>query len=181
MVALVTPAVQRLMDVDHRPMAEWISSIPFEEWPQQTRLADGKIRPAMVNDLRWRGFDQARSGPATKIGTSSELALALALMEGGIGVRGGNVRLTGFMLSVVMPGHSIDPHRDEQIPGWLTRVHVPLLTNPWAFFDVHDDGNRRYQMEAGRAYLVDVMRRHAVSNNGQTPRVHFMFDVFTQR
>jgi hypothetical protein len=165
-----SPAVRRLMDVDHRGMAEWIAAIPFEEWPQQTRLSDGKIRPAMVNDVGWHGFEDA------SVEVTARVMLELERRYG-----------TGIypedpMLSVVMPGHSIDPHADQQPPGWLTRVHVPLLTNPWAFFDVEGDaqdpGSRRFQMQAGKAYLVDVTRRHGVCNNGQTPRVHFMFDVF---
>jgi hypothetical protein len=165
----VTTAVRHLMAVDVRSMAEWISAIPFEAWPQQTRLEDGKIRPAMVNDLRWP-WDGLRPSFRDAMGD------VVDHVNEHPGLWGHD--FSNFMLSVVMPRHSIPPHADQQSPGWITRVHVPLLTNPWAFFDVLEPERRRYQMEVGNAYLVDVSQVHEVVNHGATPRVHFMFDVF---
>lgn len=171
----MTPAVRHLMAVDVRSMVEWIQAIPFEEWPQQHRLEDGKIRPAMVTDMQWCGFSVYAAGVLMKL-----LGLAKA-----VGLPDFNCR--NYMLSVVMPGHSIDPHADQQPPGWITRVHVPLLTNPKASFVVaqerlpSDKSDWIDHMEVGHAYLVDVTKPHVVENNGPTPRIHFMFDVFGAR
>lgn len=78
------------------------------------------------------------------------------------------------MLSVVMPGHSIEQHRDQQPPRWLCRVHVPLISNEAAYFVV--DGSP-HVLQTGSAYCVDTRREHAVRNDGDIPRIHFMFDV----
>jgi len=172
----VTPAVRHLCAVNVRSMVEWISAVPFEAWPQQTPLGDGQLRPAMVNDYGWcpvpglgRLKDACRRAQVlADVGAAIDAALVL----------GAEADFRSFMLSAVMPGHSIEPHADAQAAGWVTRVHVPLLTNPWAFFDVVDPVRRRYQMQVGDAYLVDVQQTHEVINAGQTPRVHFMFDVF---
>lgn len=149
--------MQVLCPVDHEPLAKWITDIPFEDWPQQHRLDDGKIRPAMVSDLKWHGFDQ-KAWPL------------LAKMHRHFP----DMAFHQHMLSVVMPGHSIPPHIDEQPEHWLTRVHVPLTSNDESWFVIEDI---EYQMAPGHAYLVNTRRQHAVTNNGATPRIHFMFDV----
>lgn len=141
------------MQVEIDALVRWIEGVEFSEWPQQHRLADGQIRPAMVTDLSWHGF-----------GAMTE-AVVSELMLGYPGCRARQ-----RMLSVVMPGHSIDRHRDEQPPHWRTRVHVPLVTNPLATFNGE-------HMAAGRVYEVDTREMHEVRNGGLTPRIHLMFDV----
>jgi hypothetical protein len=177
MGAQILPAVCHLASVDVRSMADWISAIPFEEWPQQTRLPDGKLRPAMVNDLEW-----PRDRPADDrfITRAADVVFTTRNRLEAIKRAGSTLRLANHMLSVVMPGHSIPPHGDRQEPGWVTRVHVPLLTNPMAAFVFPEEppGYRVWTMQAGEAYMVDVARVHEVRNEGPTPRVHFMFDVF---
>lgn len=138
-------------------MAAWIAAIPFEDWPQQHRLEDGKIRPSMITDLDWNSF-----GPM-----SDEAVNGLMIHFDGMAAY-------QRMLSVVMPGHSIPPHIDGQSKGWLCRVHVPLLSNDRSFFFV--EGRPQY-FDPGFAYRVDTTKEHAVTNDGDTPRVHFMFDV----
>jgi aspartyl/asparaginyl beta-hydroxylase (cupin superfamily) len=145
------------MLTDASGMAAWIAAIPFEAWPQQRRLADGLIRPSMVTDPAWFGF-----------GKQAE-PIVSALLEHYPGCAAYQQ-----MLSAVMPGHHIAPHRDLQAPYWLTRVHVPLMTNDRSLFIV--DG-KPIHMEIGRAYEVDTLAIHSVENGGDCPRIHFMFDV----
>lgn len=185
----MTPSICHLCIVNVQSMADWISSIPFEAWPQQTRLADGQLRPAMVTDLAWpyyrpdrKTFREAARFVVEYVMRSWEfLEAAMPPLDPGRQVVSFEIR--NYMLSVVMPGHSIDPHADQQAPGWVTRVHIPLLTNPSAtFIFPHDDSRlltagRSWNMQVGEAYLVDVSRVHEVRNEGSTPRVHFMFDV----
>jgi hypothetical protein len=152
-----TGTVERIMDVDPAALAAWVQAIPFEEWPQQHRLADGLIRPAMMNDPAWRGFGFARR------------QVTATIME-----RIGAGQECSPMLSVVMPGHAIPAHADRQLAAWRCRVHVPLATNERAAFIV--DGER-FHLETGAAYLVNTEREHEVRNDGETPRIHYMFDV----
>jgi hypothetical protein len=138
---------------------QWIEAIDFESWPQQHRLADGRIRPAMVTDLAWHAF-----GAAT-----DELVHDTVRRWCGEPVRARN-----RLLSVVMPGTFIEPHTDELGANWCTRLHVPLLTNPDAMFI---SGDAVHRMAVGFAYEVNTRERHAVWNAGETPRVHLMFDL----
>lgn len=137
--------------------AAWIRDIPFEYWPQQHRLADGKIRPAMVTEPGWHGFE---------FETNYIVEDVMELFPGCIAFQ--------RMLSAVMPGHSIAPHRDEQGKQWLCRVHVPLTSNDKSLFIVNGEPQH---LKIGFAYRVNTEAEHAVTNDGDTPRIHFMFDV----
>lgn len=143
-------------NVDVLALATWIESISFEEWPQQNRLSDGRMRPAMVNDLNWHGF-----GKMTDV-IVAELADRVDARES-----------FGRLLSVVMPGAEIPLHSDNHGPGVL-RIHVPLLSNEHATFI---QAGSEHVLLPGKAYQIDTLVEHAVVNGGDTPRVHLMFDV----
>lgn len=146
-----------LSAVDISQMKAWIQAIAFEDWPQQHRLEDGRIRPAMVNMSDWHGF-KGVSDPIVEV----------------LGFSG---RDYNRMLSVVMPAHRIEPHSDVQEDHWAFRVHVPLTSNSDSVFLV---GGVPCALRPGFAYAVDTTIEHAVENNGATPRIHFMFDVRRQ-
>ena len=133
-------------------MTEWVKGIPFEDWPQQSRT---ELKPAMITDLLFRGFGSEAWPLVQAIGYDGNNAYQL-------------------MLSVVMPGHSIEPHVDQQADYWLTRVHVPITTNSKAV-TIMDEVE--HHMEVGKAYSMNVRETHSVKNDGETPRLHFMFDV----
>lgn len=149
--------IEAIAKVDAGGLVSWIGGIDFDEWPQQHRLADGKMRPAMVTDPGWNGF-KAKSDPV--------VAELMTFFPG--------CREDGRMLSVVMPGHFIEPHRDMQAPEWRCRVHVPLFTNEFSAFVVQ---GRPHLLEVGTAYAVNTEIEHSVTNDGPIPRIHFMFDV----
>jgi aspartyl/asparaginyl beta-hydroxylase (cupin superfamily) len=146
-----------LTTVDIDAVSKWISGVPFECWPQQHPV-DHQLRPAMVNDLAWQDF-----------GTRTDDLVKELLIEFPLHSVAYN-----RMLSVVMPGHSIPPHVDEQPLDWITRVHVPLITNNRTFMIIEGE---LHAMAVGTAYSFDTRRQHAVRNTGNTPRIHFMFDV----
>jgi len=151
-----TGTVEFLVHVDVGELRDWVAAIPFEEWPQQ-HPTDDQLKPAMVTDLEWHGF-----GSVAK-------PLIDGLMEHFPGAYPFQV-----MLSAVMPGHVIPAHKDDQPPHWLTRVHVPLITNDDSEFLVEVIS---YHLAVGKAYRVNTMREHRVVNLGRVPRVHMMFDV----
>ena len=137
--------------IELQKVIKWIKLIDFKEWPQQSLT---EIKPAMVHG-NWHGFQEV-SQP-----------LVQDVMR----------HITGIpvlrMLSVVMPGHSIEPHKDLQDPNWLTRVHIPLTTNDQSIFYIEGQPNH---FEVGMAYLVDTRIEHAIENKGATPRIHLMID-----
>lgn len=140
------------------PLACWATAIDFEDWPQQTRLDDGLVRPAMAQEAAWHGMGEV---------TAPYLAGVLSHLPG---TRAGHAILT-----VVMPGHGIPPHTDAQGAAWRCRVHIPLTTNAESQFVV--DGEAHH-MDVGSAYIVNTEAEHSVVNGGSTPRIHLMFDVY---
>lgn len=149
--------VQPIGVVDVSALVAWVTAIPFEDWPQQSRLEDGQIRPAMVNSPAWHGFERETYSVVYAVRWLLPTYLESTLR----------------MLSVVMPGHSIPPHVDQQPPRCWGRVHVPLTSNDASVFTV--DGEA-HVLDVGHAYAVNTRREHSVSNAGETPRIHLMID-----
>lgn len=139
-------------------VVEWITAIPFEDWGQQKPPGVLPLKPAMMSNHTWHNFG----------------AVLDPLVNDILGQHFPGCIAQQRMLSVVMPGDEIPRHRDDQCPEWVERVHIPLTTNALASF-VCDDG--AHFMEVGCAYRVNTEGFHAVYNRGDTPRVHFMFDV----
>lgn len=140
--------------VDIASVVSWLAAIRFEDWPQQSLR---ELRPAMVTDPDWHGFGTVA---APIVGNLMAHFPGCASFQ--------------RMLSVVMPGHRIEPHCDQQAPYWLSRVHVPITSNEQAWF-ITKSGP--HCMLPGLAYRVDTQAEHGVVNDGETPRVHFLFDV----
>lgn len=149
---------EHFADIDVTEMADWVAGIPLEDWPQQNRLEDGQIRPSMATNPIWQNFGEAAAPVVNELLPKVGMH-AVAFQQ---------------MLSVIMPGHSIAPHRDSQAPYWLFRVHVPLVTNKGAFMTL--DGED-FHLEVGKAYKINTEAEHAIRNEGFIPRIHFMFDV----
>ena len=153
-------SVEPLAEVEVGKVVDWIKAIDFKDWPQQNPTGE-ELKPAMVTDLGWHGFGLVVRGVVHDL---------LRHFHG--------ASPTQWMLSVVMPGHSIPTHVDQQPENWLCRVHVPLITNPYTWFIVREVA---YDLLLGRAYCVNTRHKHSVWNEGATPRVHFMFDVQVPR
>jgi len=136
--------VEPFADLDVSEIAAWLEAIPVEHWPGMA-------------DLDWHGA-RARLNP---------------LRDAVIGHFDG-CAVMGYGLFLLAAGQGHPTHTDVQPPEWVTRVHVPIVTNPQAIV-ITDEGT--VHMEAGRAYRFDTRRNHAVANGGTTPRVHFILDV----
>ena len=93
---------------------------------------------------------------------------------------GGNIGMAGF--NKLPPGHSMPYHRD-QIDGSypfspyykvLRRYHIPLFTNDQAYIKV---GREVKNMKVGECWEFNNNLFHEVWNDGDTDRIHFVFDV----
>lgn len=80
-------------------------------------------------------------------------------------------------LSRIIPGRGHPYHQDSQPPAWVTRVHVPILTNPDAWFMWEPEDGVKVHFAAGQAYTFNTLVPHAFANDGPTDRVHLTFDV----
>lgn len=81
-------------------------------------------------------------------------------------------------VSRVGPGNGHGYHRDSQPPEWITRVHVPLVTNEACWFAWEPDG-KRVHFSVGNAYSFNTLVPHAFGNDGTTERIHLTFDVLS--
>lgn len=152
--------------VDVRAMREWVLPIPLADWPTAPRpTLDPYIIgfPAIVNMPAWHGF-------AVEAAKLTEQIRFLNLPD----LR--DKKLYDFKISTLVPWQFLGTHEHGIGPDmakWCFRVHVPIMTNPSAFFIM----DRAYHMEEGSVYIVNVGRPHAVVNHGDTRRIHFMFEA----
>lgn len=80
------------------------------------------------------------------------------------------------MFARLEAGQRIDEHYDSGSTNYLThKIHVPIQTNDRASFLV---AGQPFQLRTGFAYEVNNVKRHGVVNDGDTDRIHFIFEVF---
>lgn len=136
--------VEELAVVDVAELVEWLAAIPAEEWP-------GMADPA------WHGGGECFASVVDRLTASFPGCIS-----------------SGAGLFLLAAGQEHPMHVDEQPPQWVTRIHVPLVTNELCTVTT-DEG--RLHMQVGRAYTFNTRRNHAVENRGKTPRAHLVFDV----
>jgi hypothetical protein len=78
------------------------------------------------------------------------------------------------ILARLLPQCRIDKHYDKH-PSFSVahRIHVPLLVNPEVEFIV---GAERIALQAHHAFELNNLMAHSVVNNGDSARVHLIFD-----
>jgi hypothetical protein len=81
---------------------------------------------------------------------------------------------TSRSITVLNAGDYVPYHTDNCFSDWITRIHVPIVTNPHTWFLI--DG-LAHHMEVGMSYQVNPSKPHAVSNAGDATRIHLMFDI----
>lgn len=80
------------------------------------------------------------------------------------------------MLAKMAPGGVIHPHKDANASAtWPHKIHVPLQTNPRVSFYVEPQD---YHFPVGVAVEVNNLGVHAVRNDGDTDRIHLIFEYF---
>ena len=80
------------------------------------------------------------------------------------------------MLARMAAGGEIKPHRDANAAAkWPHKIHVPLLTNEKVTFYVDGVG---YHLPEGEAAEVNNMGVHAVKNDGDSDRIHLIFEYY---
>lgn len=80
-----------------------------------------------------------------------------------------NIRQT--VISAHPPGTTIQQHIDNTE---FVKIHIPIKTNKNSFFVFE---NNRYNLEVGKAYLINTTREHGTINNGDDDRIHFIFKI----
>jgi aspartyl/asparaginyl beta-hydroxylase len=87
-----------------------------------------------------------------------------------------NAAFPRVMLARMGPGGIIKPHRDANPAAkWPHKIHVPIATNDKVTFFVDGVG---YRFPEGEAVEVNNMGVHAVRNDGDTDRIHLIFEYY---
>jgi hypothetical protein len=80
------------------------------------------------------------------------------------------------MLARMPPGGEIKPHQDTNVAArWPHKIHVPITTNDRVAFWI--DGTA-YHLPVGEAFEVNNMAVHAVRNDGDSDRIHLIFEYY---
>lgn len=85
--------------------------------------------------------------------------------------------LSGFKIGQIrlawlLPDSGYSMHCDTE----ALRFHIPLLTNPWAYFLINDTV---YHMDQGKLYHLQTTNNHSAFNLGTIPRLHIVFSTCT--
>lgn len=135
-------------------LIEWIDRIDRESWPDWKK---GPTRPAVVAQPDWENL---------QFETNRVVSEIMDYFPG--------CRDVYRSITTVHPGDYVPAHTDDTVPEWISRVHVPIITNPGCYLTV--DGTK-YHLKVGMAYRFNVAKPHEIVNGGSYSRVHLMFDV----
>ena len=80
------------------------------------------------------------------------------------------------MLARMAPGGAIQLHIDANPAAkWPHKIHVPILTNPKVAFL---SGGSVHHFAEGEAVEVNNLGPHAVHNEGDSDRIHLIFEYY---
>ena len=86
-----------------------------------------------------------------------------------------NHRFPRAMLARLPAGGEISRHLDRDASYYIHKIHVPLITNPKTIFRV---GEQARHLPVGEIVEVNNKRMHAVKNDGEKDRIHFIFECY---
>ena len=91
-------------------------------------------------------------------------------------------RITRARLNYLAAGHDIKPHIDYD-PSFITRYHIPVLTNPGVHMYIEKQGqeHKQHLPADGRVYFFNAGFKHWVKNDSDQARLHLIIDVHGQQ
>ena len=175
-----TLGVRKLAKVDITDLLDAVRAIPEAVWDKENESKPNRFEVLdQTRHIVFRFIDSPRDWRRSHdrsawAGWRSllEPVLAQAVSDYGYG-RGIFPRV---MLARMPAGGVIHPHIDANPAAkWPHKVHVPLLTNPSvvSFF-----GGSEHYFAPGEAVEVNNLGPHWVRNNGDTDRIHLIFEYF---
>jgi len=175
-----TTTVRQLGAIDIAALRDAVLAIPEDIWA--TENADKPNRFEALGATRhivfrfidsprdWRGSHDRSAWTQWRV--LLEPVLGEAVCDYGY-ARGVFPRV---MLARMPPGGVIHPHIDANPAAkWPHKIHVPLTTNPdvVSFF-----GGAEHNFPVGEAVEVNNLGPHWVRNNGETDRIHLIFEYY---
>lgn len=175
-----TDSIRRLGRVDIRALQCAVQAVPEHVWDEENAAKPNRFEALdatrhivfrFVDNVRdWRGSHDRPRWPEWRSLVAPVLAAATAPYGYADGV------FPRVMLARMAPGGAIRPHRDANPAAkWPHKIHVPLFTNDHVTFFVDGIG---YHFAEGEAVEVNNLGVHAVQNNGDTDRIHLIFEYY---
>lgn len=175
-----TRSVRHLGEVDIRALLEAVQAIPKAMWDAENAGKPNKFEALdntrhivfrFVDSTRdWRGSHDRPLWAEWR--ALLEPVMAQAVCDYGY-ARGVFPRV---MLARMAPGGVIQPHIDANPAAkWPHKIHVPLLTNDKVGFRI---GDTIHHFPVGGAVEVNNLGPHAVRNDGETDRIHLIFEYY---
>jgi hypothetical protein len=92
-----------------------------------------------------------------------------------------NLRQSRVRCAKLVPGKSMNWHRDLDADIYMVRLHIPIYTNPDAVFAIKDENTgeeySKHLPADGSAYFVSTNVMHLAANRGTEDRIHLIMDV----
>jgi Aspartyl/Asparaginyl beta-hydroxylase len=175
-----TTSIRRLGPVDIAALKAAVLAIPEAVWDAEN--ADKPNRFEALDRTRhivFRFVDSVRDwrGSHDRPAWADWRGLLEPVMRQAVASYGyADGRFPRVMFARMAPGGEIKPHRDANAAAkWPHKIHVPLLTNDRVTFFVDGAG---YHLPEGEAAEVNNMGVHAVKNDGETDRIHLIFEYY---
>lgn len=175
-----TTGVRKLGAIDIAALQTAVLAIPESVWDAENAAKPNRFE--VLDQTRhivfrfidspwdWRGSHDRPAWPQWR--PLLEPVMAQAVSDYGY-ARGAYPRV---MLARMPPGGVIHPHIDANPAAkWPHKIHVPLTTNPGVvcFF-----GGDEHHFPVGEAVEVDNLGGHWVRNDGDTHRIHLIFEYY---
>ena len=175
-----TTSVRRLGTVDIAALLAALQAIPESTWDAENADKPNKFEALdktrhivfrFVDSTRdWRGsHDRALWEQWREL---LQPVMAQAVRDYGY-ARGVFPRV---MFARMAPGGVTQPHIDANPAAkWPHKIHVPLTTNDKVGFRI---GDTIHHFPVGEAVEVNNLGPHAVRNDGDTDRIHLIFEYY---
>lgn len=175
-----TGSIRHLGDVDVASLRDGIMAIPEAEWNAENAAKPNKYEAlSSTRHIVFRFVSSpthwAESYDRPLWEQWSELLLPV-MEKATIPYGYKRAAYPRVMLARMAPGGVIHPHVDANPAAlWPHKIHVPITTNDQVTFFIGDQGHK---LEVGKAYEVNNLGRHAVNNEGDTDRIHLIFEYY---
>jgi hypothetical protein len=175
-----TRGVRELGPVDIRALREAVLAIPESLWDEENALKPNRFEKLdrtrhivfrfVKSVYDWR---DAYDRPIWQT-WKAQLEPVLRQATAPYGYRNGS--FPRIMLANMAPGGVIHKHRDMgPAARWPHKIHIPLLTNERVSFFIAPD---YHHFPEGQAFEVNNLGVHAVKNEGDTARIHLIFEYY---
>ena len=175
-----TTTVRRLGPVDISALKAAVLALPEAQWDAENATKPNRFEALdKTRHIVFRFVDSVRDWRSShdRPAWAEWRALLEPVMTAAVAPYGyANGQFPRVMFARMAPGGEIKPHRDANAAAkWPHKIHVPLLTNDKVTFFVDSVG---YHLPEGEAAEVNNMSVHAVKNDGDTDRIHLIFEYF---